>query len=72
VLASLRVAEALGKTKVDDVDVVLLLANADQEVVWLDISVKEVPRVHKFDPLKLKRHTGLRESSLSLPSGQQA
>ena len=38
-LASLRVAEALGKAEVDDIDVVLLLADSDQEVVRLDVSV---------------------------------
>jgi len=38
-LASLRVAEALGKAEVDYIDVVLLLADSDQEVVRLDVSV---------------------------------
>jgi len=38
-LASLRVPEALGKAEVDDIDIVLLLSDSDQEVVWLDVSV---------------------------------
>ncbi len=42
VLASLRVSESLGKPEVDNVHVVLLLADTNQEVVWLDISVQEV------------------------------
>jgi len=54
VLASLGVAEALGEAEVDDVDVVLLLGDADEEVVGLDISVEEVPRVNELDPLKLR------------------
>lgn len=53
VLAGLGVAEALGKTEVDYVYVVLLLADADQEVVWFDISVEEVSAVDELDPLQL-------------------
>jgi hypothetical protein len=53
VLSGLGVAEALGKAEVDDVDVVLLLADANQEVVWFDVSVQEMARVHELDPLKL-------------------
>jgi hypothetical protein len=33
---------------------VLFFADANQEVVGLDISVQEVTRVHKLDSLKLK------------------
>lgn len=39
VLTSLRVSKALGETEIDDVDVVLLLPNANEEIVWLNISV---------------------------------
>lgn len=53
VLAGLGVAEPLGQPEVDDVDVVLLLPDANEEVIGLDVSVQEVPRVHKLDPLKL-------------------
>ena len=42
VLTGLRVAEALGEAKVNNINVVLLLADADQEVVRLDITVQEV------------------------------
>ena len=41
-LTSLWVTEALGETKVNNVDVVLLFANSDQKVVWFDISVQEM------------------------------
>ena len=54
-LSSLWVTEALGKTEVDDIDVVLLLSNTDQEVIRLDISVKEMPRVNEFNTLKLNK-----------------
>jgi hypothetical protein len=33
---------------------VLFFADTNQEVIGLDISVKEVARVHKLDSLKLK------------------
>jgi uncharacterized protein (UPF0264 family) len=53
VLASLGVAEAFRQAKIDNVHVMLLLANANKEVVWLDITVKEVTGVHEFNSLKL-------------------
>jgi hypothetical protein len=51
VLACLWVPEALGQTEVDNVDVVLLLANAYQEIIGLNISVEEVSRMHKLNSL---------------------
>ncbi len=53
VLPSFGVSEALGKTEIDYVNVVLLLSNTNQEVVWLDVTVKEVTRVHELNSLKL-------------------
>ena len=53
-LACLRVSEALCETEIDDVYVVLFFSNADQEVIRLDVSVKEVARVYKLDSLQLK------------------
>ena len=41
-LTSLGVSEALGQAEIDDVDVVLLLADTDQEVIGLDVSVQEM------------------------------
>ena len=41
-LASLRVAEPLCQTEINNVYVVLLLADADEEVVRLDITMEEV------------------------------
>ena len=52
-LSSLRVSKALSQAKIDDIDVVLLLADADQEVVRLDVSMQEVPRVHELNSLQL-------------------
>ena len=37
--ASARVLVSLRQTKVDYIDYVLMIADTDQEVVWLDISV---------------------------------
>ena len=52
--ACLGVSEALCETEIDDVYVVLFFSNADQEVIGLDVSVKEVARVYKLDSLQLK------------------
>lgn len=50
--ARLWVSESLGQAEIYHVHVVLLFANTYQEVVWLDITMKKVPRVDEFDPLK--------------------
>ena len=42
VLTGLWVAESLRQPKINYVDVVLLLANTDQEIVWLDVAMQEV------------------------------
>jgi hypothetical protein len=41
-LSRFRVSESLGESEINDIDVMLLLANADKEVVRLDVSVEEV------------------------------
>ncbi len=51
VLTCLRISEAFGKTEINDVDVVLLLADAYQEIIGLNISVEEVSRMHKLNSL---------------------
>ncbi len=48
VLASLGVSEPLCQPEIDDIHVVLLLSDSDEEVVRLDISMQEVPRMDKF------------------------
>lgn len=50
-----RIAEPLSKPEVNYVDVVLLLADTDQEVVGFDVSVQKVARVHELNSLKLNR-----------------
>ena len=55
VLASLGVSKALSQAKIDHIDVVLLLADTDQEVVRLDVSVQEMPRMHELNSLKLSK-----------------
>ena len=51
-LASLRVAEPLRQTEINNVYVVLLLADSNQEVVWLNITMEEVPRMDKLNSLE--------------------
>ena len=53
-LARLGVTESFCKTKIDYIYIVLFLANTNQEVVWLEVSMKEVSAVDKLDSLKLK------------------
>ena len=53
VFTSLGVSESLGKTEIDNVDVVLLFADTDKEVIRLNISVEEVSGVHELDSLEL-------------------
>jgi len=43
VLASLGVTESFSEAEIDNVDVVLLFTDSNQEVIGLDISMKEVP-----------------------------
>ena len=42
VLTGLRVPEAFGKAEIDYVHIMLFFADTDEEVVWLDVSVKKV------------------------------
>ena len=51
-VSALGVSIALGKSEVDDVDDVLLAADADQKVVRLDVSVDEVSGVDKLNSLE--------------------
>ena len=53
-LSRLGVSEPFGKTKVNHIDIVLLLTNANQEVVRLDVSMKEVATVDKLNSLELQ------------------
>lgn len=50
-LSSLRVSETLSQSEVDHVDVVLLFADTDQEVVRLDVSVQEVAGMNELNSL---------------------
>ena len=51
-LASLGVAEPLRQTEINNVYIVLLLADADKEVVRLYITMEEVSRMDKLDSLE--------------------
>ena len=46
---SLRVAEFFGETKIDDINLVITLPDAHQEIIRLDIVVNEIPRVDVLD-----------------------
>jgi hypothetical protein len=48
VLLRLGVPVLLRQTKVNDVDLVGLLAQSDEEIVWLYVTVNEVLGVHQF------------------------
>jgi len=50
-LASLRVAESLCQAEINHIDVVLLFADTDKEIVRFDISVQEMPRMHELNSL---------------------
>ena len=41
--------ELLGKTKVDHLDLVTMLSNAQQEVIWLNVMMYEVAKVDMFN-----------------------
>ena len=53
-MLTLRVLVALRQTKVNNIDVVLgALVAADQEVIWLDITVDDALFVHLLDSVDL-------------------
>jgi len=39
----------LGQTKVDQINNIRFILNADQEIVWFDISVDEISGMHEFN-----------------------
>lgn len=51
-LASLGVSEALGKTEINNIDVVLLFADSNEEIVGFDISMQEMSRMYELNALK--------------------
>jgi len=73
VLLRLGVALALGQPEVHDVDVVLVLGQPNQEVVWLDVAVDEVVRVHLLQPLQhlFRKHEHRLEVKLARAKSEQ-
>lgn len=67
-LSSSWLSVPLGKTEVDHINVVLLLANSDEEVVRLDVSVQKVPAVNVLNSLNhlVCQHEDCLEAELSL------
>lgn len=53
-MLTLRVFKALGKPKINDVDLVFsLVGSSDEEVVWLDVAVDNPLFVHLLDAHQL-------------------
>ena len=51
-MLTVRRLEALGESKIDDVDSILgLIVAANQEVVWLDITMDDALLMHNLDAL---------------------
>ena len=50
-----RLMELLGKTNVDHIDLVTMLSNAHQEVIWLDVMMYEVARVDILNLINLSQ-----------------
>mmetsp|Transcript_17046 Transcript_17046/g.26332 ORF Transcript_17046/g.26332 Transcript_17046/m.26332 type:complete len:339 (-) Transcript_17046:210-1226(-) len=73
VLSGLGISVALSQPEVDDVDNVLLLAVADEEVVGLHIAVDKVVIVQKLEPLNhlVSKHQGGLNSELALAVVEQ-
>jgi len=67
-LPRFRVSESLGEAEVNNIHIMLLLANTNQKVVWLDVSMQEVATVDELNSLQLKKL----ETLGHLPFGQQA
>jgi len=67
-LTSFWVSEPLGKAKVDHIYIVLLLTDTNQKVVWFDISMQEMARMDKLNPLKhlISKHQDSFETEFSL------
>ena len=62
VQVSLRVAELLGKTEIDDVNLIATLSDAHKEIIGFDITVNEVARMDVFnarDKLICEQKNGL-------------
>jgi len=53
VFSSFGISESLGQTKINHVNVMLFLSNTNEEIVWLDISVKEMSWVNELNSLQL-------------------
>ena len=51
-LACLGVSEPFCQTKINHIDVVLLLSNSNQEIVRFDVSMKKVAGMDKLNSLK--------------------
>ena len=72
-LTRFRVSEPLSEAEIDYIDVVLLLADSNEEVIGLDVSVQEVARVDELDSLQhlVSQHKDCLEGELTLAVVEQ-
>ena len=74
VKVSLWVSELFRETKINHVNLISTLADAHEEVVWLDVTVNEVARVDVLDTRYLRELDEIRtkeEREAKVPVGQQ-
>ena len=67
-----RLMEPLGKTKVDHIDLVTILSNAHQEVIWLDVMMYEVARVDILNVRNLSQRVSEEKRQIHRKSHGQA
>lgn len=65
VQVGLWIAELLGKTEIDDVDLVATLADSHEEVIWLNVAVNEIARMDVLDARDLRCHVHIRTQEIS-------
>ena len=73
VLLRLGVAVLLGETKIDAMDLVRLLADADEEIIRLDIAMDEILGVDVFDTVDhlIRQHQHGLERELAIAEVEQ-
>lgn len=64
VLSRLRVAVVLAQTEVDHEQPVTGLSVSHDEVIRLDVTMNDVPRVNHFELAELERHSQTRPSQM--------
>ena len=73
VFSSFGVTEPFGKPEINNIDKMLLLSDANQEVVWLNVTMQKMSRVNKLQSLKhlIRQHENCLELKLPLAVVEQ-